>query len=173
MSAGHHAGVLGDGIDRPRLAELITAAAYGSVLLLAALTAIGVSDVADGHGLELVGSVGVATWLAHLFAELLGGHLRSPEPLHRDEVLRAAADGSPILVATVLPAAALLLGRVEVLGAGTARALAIGLGIAQLVAIGVYVSRTSEVQHAGRWSFAAGTVLAGVAVVLLTVLLGH
>jgi hypothetical protein len=165
--------VLGDGVDRRRLAEVVSAAAYGCVLLLAALTAIGVSDVADGHGLEIVASVGLATWLAHLFAELLGGHLRSPEPLHRHEVGRAAVDGSPILVATVLPAAALLLGRVEVLDAGAARALAIGLGIVQLVAIGAYVSRTSEVSHASRWAFAAITATAGVAVVLVTVLLGH
>jgi hypothetical protein len=165
--------VLGDGIDRRRLAELVSAAAYGCVLLLAALTAISVSDVADGHGLEIVASVGVATWLAHLFAELLGGHLRTAEPLHRDELLRAAVDGSPILVATILPAGALLLGRIEVVDAGAARAVAIAVGIAQLVAIGAYVSHTSALSHASRWGFAAITAGAGVAVVLVTVLLGH
>ena len=165
--------MIGDRIDRLRLAELVSAAAYGSVLLLAALTTIGVSDVADGNGLEIVAGVGVATWLAHLFAELLGGHLRSRQPLHRSEVARAAIDGSPILVTTILPAMALLLGRIEVLEGGVAKALAIGLGVVQLAAIGYYVSHTSDVPHAGRWSFAAITAGAGVAVVVVTVLLGH
>jgi hypothetical protein len=165
--------VLGDGIPRQRLSELVSAAAYGCVLLLAALAAIGVSEVADGLGLEIIAGIGGATWLAHLFAELLGGHLRTPEPLHRHEVARAAVDGSPILVMTILPATALFLGRVGVLGDASARYAAIGLGVAQLAAIGAYVSLTSHTRKAGRWVFAAGTAVAGMAVVLLTVLLGH
>jgi hypothetical protein len=169
----HHSPVLGDGIPRQRLSEVVSAAAYGCVLLLAALAAIGVSEIADGQGLEIIAGVGGATWLAHLFAELLGGHLRSPEPLHRHEVARAAIDGSPILVSTILPAVALALGRVGVLEDATARYVAIGLGVAQLAAIGAYVSRTSDVRHAGRWAFAGITAAAGLAVVLLSVLLGH
>ena len=93
-----------------RLAELVSAASYGTVLVLAGLSVVGVSDVALGHGVELVAGVGVATWLAHLFAELLGGHVRHPEPLSRAEVSRAAVDGSPILVSPVFPGLVLMLG---------------------------------------------------------------
>lgn len=49
--------------------------------MLAALSVISVSDVALGHGAELVAGVGWATWLAHLFAERLAGFLRDPVPL--------------------------------------------------------------------------------------------
>jgi hypothetical protein len=98
-----------------RLAELVSAAAYGTVLVLGALATVGIWEIEVGYGLELVGGVGLATWTAHLFAELLGGHIRDPEPLRGGEVRRALADGSPILAATVLPASALALGKLDVL----------------------------------------------------------
>jgi hypothetical protein len=103
-------------IPRERLAELVSAASYGTVLVLAALSVIGVSDVALGVGSELVAGVGVATFLAHLFAELLANHVRYHQPLRGDEILRDMVDGSPILFSTVLPALMLMLGRFDVLG---------------------------------------------------------
>src|SRR5918994_396512 len=104
-----------DRMPRDRLAGLVSAAPYGSGVGLAAPSGIGVSEGALGHGAELVAGVGLATWLAHIFAELLGGHARHPEPLRRSEVMRALVDGSPILASTVLPATVLLLGRLDVL----------------------------------------------------------
>ena len=67
---------------------VLIAASYGSVLMLASLAVIGVSDVTEGHGVELVGGVGLATWIAHLFAELLGEHIRHDEPVDRTELAR-------------------------------------------------------------------------------------
>jgi hypothetical protein len=55
-----------DDLPRDRLAELVSAATYGCVLVLGALTVLGVSDVAVGQGAELVAGVGVATWAAAL-----------------------------------------------------------------------------------------------------------
>jgi hypothetical protein len=78
-----------DALPRERLAELVSAGCYGTVLVLAALGVVGVSDVALGHGSELVAGVGLATWLAHIFAELVGGHARRPEPLRRGDVVRS------------------------------------------------------------------------------------
>jgi hypothetical protein len=156
-----------------RLAELVAAAAYGTVLVLAALSVVGVSDVALGHGAELVAGVGVATWLAHLFAELLGGHVRHSEPLGRAEVTRAIVDGSPILVSTVLPGLALVLGRLDLVSDGTARVAAIVVAVAQLLGIGAYVGRVAPTSPGASWGYAAVTAGAGVAVVAATVLLGH
>jgi hypothetical protein len=162
-----------DGIPPERLAELVSAASYGTVLVLAALSVIGVSDVALGHGAELVAGVGGATWLAHLFAELLGGHVRHDEPLRSGEVRAAMADGSPILVSTVLPALVLLLGRLDVVGDPTARLVAILVAIVQLVAIGAFVGQRAAAPPAARWVFASATAAVGVTVVAVTVLLGH
>jgi hypothetical protein len=162
-----------EGLPRERLAELVSAASYGSVLVLAALGVVGVSQVALGHGVELVAGVGLATWIAHLFAELLGGHVRKVTPLHRHEVTQAMVDGSPILVATVLPAVALLLGRLDVLGDSAARLTAIALTFVQLLAIGALVARVAPARRAASWIYAAATAAMGLAVVLVTVLLGH
>jgi hypothetical protein len=160
-------------MSRERLAELVSSASYGSVLVLAALAVIGVSEVALGHGSELVAGVGLATFLAHLFAELLGGHVRHDDPLGRDQVTRAVVDGSPILAATVLPAVALGLGRLEVIGDDTARVVAIAVAEVQLIAIGAYVARLDTARPGGNWGFAVATGVVGLAVVLFVVLLGH
>jgi hypothetical protein len=164
---------LSDRTPRERLAELVSAACYGSVLVLAALSAIGVSEVALGHGAELIAGVGVATWFAHIFAELLGGHARHPEPLRRSEVVRAVVDGSPILASTVLPATVLLFGRLDLLTASTARVAAIVVAVLQLFAIGGFVARVAPAPPAASWTFAAATASIGIAVVAVTVLLGH
>jgi hypothetical protein len=160
-------------LPRERLAELVSAATYGTVLVLAALGVIGASDVALGHGAEIVAGVGLATWLAHLFAELLGGHVLHREPLHRRELERAAVDGSPIVIATILPAAALLLARLDVLANGTAKLVAIVLALLQLLLIGAFVARVAPARPGARWVFAATVAGVGLLVVLLTVLLGH
>jgi hypothetical protein len=88
-------------MPRERLAEVVSAAGYGSVLVLAALSVIGVSEVALGHGAELVAGVGVATWLAHVFAEILGDHVRHPEP-SREPGFPAEIDDDIIQVARTL-----------------------------------------------------------------------
>jgi hypothetical protein len=162
-----------DRLPRERLAELVSAASYGCVLVLGALTVIGVSDVALGQGTELLAGVGVATWVAHLFAELVGGQVHRPEPLDRREVERAAVDGSPILASAVLPAIALLLGRLDVMNDATARIVAMLLAIAQLLAIGAFVTRVAPARPKAGWVFAAVVAGVGIAVVALTVLLGH
>jgi hypothetical protein len=164
---------MSDGLPRERLGELVSAACYGSVLVLAALSVIGVSEVALGHGAELVAGVGMATWLAHIFAELLGGHARHPEPLHRKEIVRALVDGSPILAASVLPAIVLMFGRLDLLSGATARMVAIVIAVLQLFGIGAFVARVAPAPQAATWTFAAATAGMGVAVVLLVVILGH
>jgi hypothetical protein len=160
-------------IRRQRLAELVSAASYGSVLVIAALTALSLSDVASGHGAEIVAGVGLATWIAHLFAELLGGHVFDHDPLRRDAVRRAMVDGSPILASTVLPAVVLLLARVDIIDERAARVAAIVVAIVQLVGIGAFVTRVSPAPSPRRWTFALATAGIGVGVVVLTVLLGH
>lgn len=162
-----------DRATRERLAELVAAASYGSVLALAALSVIGVSEVALGHGAELVAGVGVGTWIAHLFAELLGGHVRHDEPLGRTEVGRAAVDGSPIIAATVLPAIVLMFGRMDLLSDRTARITAILVAVLQLLGVGAFVAQVTAARPAEGWIFAVATAVAGTAVVVLTVLLGH
>jgi hypothetical protein len=86
---------------------------------------------------------------------------------------RALVDGSPILVASVLPAIVLGFGRLDLVSDATARIAAIVVAVIQLLAIGAFVAQVAPAPPAARWTFAAATAGVGVAVVALTVLLGH
>lgn len=158
--------------QRDRLAERVSAASYGTVLIIASLLVVEADDVESGLGWELVVGVGVATWLAHLYAEVLGNHVRNVEAAQPHEVRKAMADGLPILLAAVLPALALGIGRSGVVEPRLALWIAVGVAIVQLVGIGAFVGVVAE-QNSGTWRYAAIALGFGMAVVLLLVALGH
>ncbi|HJS71214.1 MAG TPA: hypothetical protein VJ858_00670 [Acidimicrobiia bacterium] len=158
--------------QRDRLAERVSAASYGTVLIIAALLVVEEDDVASGWGWELVVGVGAATWLAHLYAEVLGNHVRRVDATEPHEVRKAMVDGLPILLAAVFPAVALGLGRLEVLPPRQALWIAVIVSIVQLVAIGALVGAVSE-QRSASWRYAAAAAAFGLGVVLLLVGLGH
>ena len=158
---------------RDRLAERLSAASYGTILVLAALALIDTDDVSSGLGWELVTGVGAATWIAHLYAELVGDHLRHPSAaLDGTEVVRAAADGLPILLAAIPPAIMLLLGRLEVLDERGALWAAVVIAVVQLGAIGAYVA-SLRVRGRRAWTYAAATAAIGIGVTSLKLALGH
>ena len=159
--------------DRSRhlSAERVSAATYGSVLVLTALPLIRVEDVSSGLGWELVTGIGLATWVAHLFAELLGEEVRHPEPLEASDVRRAMVDGLPILLAAVLPAAMLLLGRIGVVDEAPALWMAVIVALVQLFGLGAFVGFARPGVSA--WLFALGTGLVGVIVVVVKLSLSH
>jgi fructose-1,6-bisphosphatase/inositol monophosphatase family enzyme len=117
--------------------------------------------------------VGVATWVAHLFAELLGERVRHGARVSWAEARRASIDGSPILAATFLPAALLFLGRMDLVSHETARNVAILAAVLQLSLVGAIVARSSPGSPTPAWSFAIATAVAGIGVVALKVALGH
>jgi hypothetical protein len=160
-------------MPRERLAELVFAATYGTVHVLAALAVIGATSLTVGQGAEIVAGVGLATWLAHLFAQLLSGHVLHREPLHRREVRRAAIDGSPIVISTILPAAVLLLARVGGIENQTAKLAAVVVALLQLLVIGAFVARVAPARPGARWVFAGAVAAIGLIVVALTLWLGH
>lgn len=157
---------------RERLAERVSAASYGTVLIIAALLVLKAEDVASGWGWELIAGVGAATWVAHLYAEILGNHVRKVDATQPHELRKAMADGLPILLAAVLPAAALSLGRLGAVTPQQALWIAVILALLQLVAIGAFVGITSD-QQSSSWRYAAIAAVFGLAVVLLLVALGH
>lgn len=155
-------------------AERVSAAAYGTVLILAALPLVDAEEVVSGVGWELAVGVGLATWLAHLFAEVVGDHVRHTAAAHeRAEIARAMVDGLPILVASVPPATALLLGRVGVTDGRTALWVAVAIAVVQLVGLGAYVGAIVTEHPSGRWVYAAATTAFGVLVVAIKVVLHH
>jgi hypothetical protein len=151
----------------------VTAAAYGTVLVLSALALVDADEVASGWGWELLTGVGVATWIAHLYAEVLGDHLRHRAAVVAAEVRRASADGSPILLAAVAPAVVLLLGRLGVIDERAALWWAVAVAFFQLVGLGAFVGSAVSVNRSGPWLYAGVTAAFGVVVVSLKLVLGH
>ena len=158
---------------RERAAQRVTAAAYGTVLVLAALPLIDPDDVASGLGWELVSGVGIATWVAHLYAEAIGEHVRRSAAVDRAEIVRAMFDGLPILAAAVLPALLLGLGRLDVLSPRLALWLALAAALVQLVGVGVVAGAAVPGRGRRPWRYALVTAVIGLAVVAIKVALGH
>lgn len=158
---------------RERLAERLAAASYGTILVLAALPLIHPDDVSSGLGWELVTGIGVATWVAHLYAEMVGDHIRHSSMLDRHEITVAMKDGLPILLAAVPPAVMLGLGRLEVLDERVALWLAVAVGFVQLVGVGIFVGSAVATRGARAWWFAAVTVAIGIVIVSIKLVLGH
>jgi hypothetical protein len=151
----------------------MSAASYGTVLIMAALVVVEAEDVASGWGWELITGVGVATWVAHIFAEVLGDHVRRVDAHQPHEVRNAMADGLPILISTALPAIALLLGRLGVVAPRQALWIALLVAFLQLVGLGAFVGVVVTDERSSTWRYAAMTAAFGLGVVLLVVALGH
>ena len=159
--------------SRERLAERVSAASYGTVLVLAALAVVDADKVASGWGWELITGVGLATWVAHIYAEIVGDHLRHDAAHETTELKRAMADGSPILLAAVAPAVMLALGRLGVLADRVALWAAVGVAFLQLVGLGAFVGSTVSSYRSSVWLYAGVTAAFGAIVVSLKVVLGH
>jgi len=162
-----------DGALRERLSERVSAASYGTVLMIASLLVVTADDVSSGWGWELVTGVGVATWLAHLFAEVLGNHVRDARAHRGHELRKAMTDGLPILLAAVLPALALGLGSAGAVAPRQALWIAVIIALLQLVGLGAFVGLVVPDERSSSWRYAAATATLGVGVVALLVALGH
>jgi hypothetical protein len=111
--------------------------------------------------------------VAHFYAEVVGDHLRHGSALDRTEIRRAMVDGLPILLAAVLPAVVLLLGRVDVLDPRVALWTSVIVAIGQLVAVGALVGFSVSPRDKSVWSYAVATATIGIAIVILKLVLGH
>jgi hypothetical protein len=158
---------------KERLAEWVSAASYGSVLILVSLALVDENDVTSGIGWELVTGIGVATWIAHFYAEIIGDHLRNPEAHEPHEIRKAMADGSPILLAALLPALMLGLGRLGIMQPATSIRWAVATALIQLIGLGVFVGFLVSGRRRYAWRYAAATAAFGGVVVALMVALGH
>ena len=143
------------------------------MLVLVALPLIDADEVKNGLGWELVTGVGIATWVAHLYAEVVGDHVRHAARSGRAEVTRAMVDGLPIPFAAVLPGVMLLLGRLEVLEPRTALWFAVAIAIVQLVGVGAFAGAAVSARNSTVWLYAGVTAAIGIVVVILKVWLGH
>jgi hypothetical protein len=148
-----------------------TPAIYGSLLTTTIVAVQWRHDAAtDLIALSVVISV-VVFWLTHVWAEIVNHRVH--RELTRAEVAGLAGDEAPMLLAVLLPAGILALGRLVGASVDTTVALALIVSIGQLFVWGLIVG------HAAKrgWRFALGVAavdcLLGVLIVALKVIVIH
>ena len=158
---------------RERLVQQVSAGTYGTVLILAALSVIEADEVGSGAGWELVTGVGIATYIAHAYAEVMGDHVRHRSSLDRKEIARAMTDGTPVVFAALVPALALGLGRLDAISSTAALWVAVAVAVLQLVGVGLFVGWAVTPRRPHWWAYGVAAAAMGVVVVVLKLSLSH
>jgi len=152
----------------------ISGTVYGTIVVMAALTAGGPSfEHEPWRLLTVVVVTALIFWFAHVYADGLGESIALGRRLDVSELQTIARREMSILLAVVLPALALLLGAIGVIRDVGAVWLALGICVATLAAQGI---RYAQLERLGRaataWTIAVNLAL-GLAIVALKVALAH
>jgi hypothetical protein len=154
--------------------ETIAGTVYGTIVVLSLLTAGAAAYTDDLWRLVVITACGMTVlWAAHVYAHGLGESVKSGRRLRIGEVAVIARRESSILLAAVLPEAAIALGALGVVAGRTALWIAFGFGVAALTVQAfryAYLERLSP----GGTALAIGLNLVfGLTFVALKVLLAH
>lgn len=138
------------------------------------MLAVTTADVATSQAFWIVLGTAISTFVAHVFAEVMGSQVRSTGPPSWRELLKLARESLPVLTSGVIPAAVLLLGYLGVLSAGPALTIAEAVVLIRIAATGIIVARLRNERSSLRLLL-IGVAVAGVglAVSLLKVYLTH
>ena len=144
---------------------------YGNVTVLGAVVSVSEEQTAGGRAVVVVLATAVATFVAHVVADLVAARIGPDEPDPR-ELREEVRDTVPVASSAVVPAALLGLGALGVVAPWVAQLLAAGALLARLAATGPVVERLSgrRASPAAVWGGVGlavlGAVIAGVEVLL-------
>jgi hypothetical protein len=154
--------------------ETIAGTVYGTIVVLSMLTAGAADYEQDPWRLVAVMASGtVVLWAAHVYSHGLGESVRAHRRLAAHEVTAIARREGSILLAAVLPVAAVTLGAAGVLSEGFALWLAIGLGVAALTVQALRYARVERLSRVGAAIAVAVNLGFGLVFVALKALLAH
>ena len=151
----------------------IASTVYGTVVIMATLTAAYASQSDPWKLALIVMSSAFVLWIAHLYAHGLSESITLERRLTLREAKTLARRELGILLAAALPCAALVVGAIGILEEKTAIWLALGLGLGTLAAEGVRYARMERLGRLGMTAAVVGNVLLGSFVVLLKVVVAH
>jgi hypothetical protein len=154
--------------------ETISGTVYGTIIVMATLVA-GAPAFRDKlwNFFAVVVVTTLVFWAAHIYAHGLEESLQLRRRLTAAELGQIARRERAIGLAVVLPACALVLGAVGVLGGAAAVWLALGLGVAALAAQGVRYARLERLSRTGTAVVIGLNLLLGLSIVILKVLVVH
>ena len=151
----------------------IASTVYGTVVVMATLTAAYASESDPWKLAIIVLTTAVVLWIAHLYAHALAESINLDRRLTAEELFSLARRELGILAAAAMPCAALVLGAIGVFEEKAAIWLAIGIGLATLAAEGVRYARIERLGRLGLFAAVVGNILLGSCVVLLKVVVAH
>jgi hypothetical protein len=152
----------------------IAGTVYGTIVIMAALTAG--RSAYHGDLTRLIGvvvSTAVIFWIAHVYAHGLAESASLGKRLNGAEIVNIARHEHSILLAAILPTAALVLGALGVFRDATAIWLAIGAGAATLAAQGIRYARVERLSLLGTTVAVGVNVALGLGIVAVKVFLAH
>lgn len=133
------------GLDVVRARHRTSAFVYGNITVLGALVAVDSRAVETGHAAIAVAATAVATFIAHIAADLVSERVR-PDHLPgrpREELAEELRDATPIATSGVIPVLLVLLGTLEILPAQLALWIGIAFVVLRLAITGVVTERLS------------------------------
>jgi hypothetical protein len=159
-------------LSREQAAARISAYVYGNIITFATLVPLTGDDLHHGHAALLVLGVAASTYVAHVFADLVGHHVRESSPGGLASGLR---DALPILSSAVVPALLLLAGTAGWISAGAAVTASEIYLLVRMSLVGLLVERLRGAERAPGWALLSGVALAVAAaiVAVLKAALGH
>jgi len=151
----------------------IASTVYGTVLVMATLTAAYASEHDPWRLAVVVATTAFVLWIAHLYSHALSESIAHDHRLTRGDVSGIAQRELGILFAAFAPCGALVLGAIGVFRESTAVWVAFGIGLATLAAAGLRYAHVERLGRLGMIGAVVVNVALGSFVVLLKVLVTH
>ncbi|MBL7255758.1 hypothetical protein [Paractinoplanes lichenicola] len=163
-----------ENISGERAAARISAYLYGNIIVFATLVPLREEDAVHGHSLTLVLGVALSTYLAHVFAEIVGHNARAGEPMSRAAIWHELRDSQPIASSAIVPCLLLAAAWAGWIDGGRATWISEIYLLVRMALVGLLIERLRSEKPSFR-TLLAGIALAVVAagISLLKALLGH
>ncbi len=151
----------------------VAAAVYGTVLVMATITAVYATERDPAKLAEIVIATNVVLWIAHLHAHGIGESIELGRRMGYVDIRRIAVREIGIVGAAALPCLALFLGGAGVLSESTSVWIALAIGLLTLGAEGVRYARMERLGTAATAGAVGLNLALGLAVVALKVAIYH
>ncbi len=144
------------------------------MLVLAGLVVATTADITAGRAFWVVLGTAASTFVAHVFAEIMGDQVRNPDPVTWRQVRHLAAESRPVLTSGLIPAGILLMSSLGLLDPTAAILIAEAVVLLRIAITGVVVARLRAERSSLRlMAIGVGIAVVGLAVSLLKVYLTH
>jgi hypothetical protein len=151
----------------------IASTVYGTVVVMATLTAAYASEKDPWRLAVLVWTTAFVLWVAHLYSHGLAESISRRRRLSWAELTDIAHRELGILLAAAVPSGVLLLGAVGVLRESRSVWLALAIGLITLAAEGLRYARIETLGRTATLTIVAANLAVGLLVVLLKVTIAH